>query len=493
MTAEKLREVLAEASEQQALDYKETLDLSERRDVVEIAKDVAAMQAERDGGYIVIGADDHGSATGLLTEDQARLFDEATLRPKLQKYIPVLTVHSARHCLDGNWLVLVYVAPSPDGCCVFQVEGAYQEPGKKQTTMVFRAGDVFVRHGTSSERWHQGDVALVWQRAVASRKEVWRRELRQELEAQGAAGQAAQQVRQRSVAALTWQLDQEVFDAAVLEYLRADDDIPLRQFLLTVPAQASNILQHAPGDLPTLLNRVASLTALGLTHQRTHWARKGTDALVRVYDLGNGLPESGSDALTGPQVWLAVLERVYGLGGLAVRLKDWPMVRILANRRGSDAGFDWWGSWLRHGVTTAGRAGLLESDASHSSGLIAAARNTVRDVRALHPDTPPDGEAVLNSLCQFDALGALVVMGETGKPATRNFYTNFARYDTRRTEPALIAISRDDTVRQALFDGSPELLKTSLQLLVRMAGQEGSRYVGWTGLSDPDLQELLED
>lgn len=491
VTEEKLRELLAEGAEQTVLDYKEVLNLSERRDLIEIAKDVAAMQAELSGGYLVIGADDHGNPTGRLSEDQIRGFDEATLRPKLQRYIPTLTIHTAAHCLDGKWLVLLYVAPSADGCCVFQVEGTYQD-GKRQVT-IFRAGDVFVRHGTSSERWKQSDVVGVWQRAIASRKESWRGELRQELEAQGAIGAAAQHVQQRSVSAFTWQLDQTVFEAAVLEYLRAEDDIPLRQFLLSAPAHAREIVTTKPEDLPTLLNRVTSFTALSLVHERTQWVNKGVGSLLAIYNIGNDLPEPALGFLTGPRLWVSVLERVYGLGGLAVRLQDWPAVRILADRRGTNPGFEWFGSWLRHGLTTASRAGLLASGASHSSGLIAAAHNAVRQVPALHPDSSPDDDAVLNSLCQFDALGALVVMGATGKAAARNFYTNFARYMTQRTEPALVAITRDAGMRQRLFDGSPELLKESLKLLVDMADNEGFPYNGWTGISDPHLQEILHN
>ncbi|MFF3256046.1 hypothetical protein ACFYWP_34685 [Actinacidiphila glaucinigra] len=54
------------------------------------------------------------------------------------------------------------------------------------------------------------------QRLIAARKEAWRQELRRELEAQGAIGAAAQSVSSSATSALTWHLDQEVFDAAVL-------------------------------------------------------------------------------------------------------------------------------------------------------------------------------------------------------------------------------------------------------------------------------------
>ncbi|OPC76470.1 hypothetical protein B4N89_46365 [Embleya scabrispora] len=376
VSVEKLREVLAEGVEQPALDYKGTLDLAEKRDLVDITKDVAAMQALDEGGYLVIGAD-HGISTGLLTERHAATFDEAKLHPKLQMYIPEVVIQSAWHAIDGNWLVLIYVAPSPDGCCVFKSEGAYQD-GKRSRT-VFLPGDVFVRHGTSSERWDQGDVARIWRRAIGAHKEEWRRELSRELAAQAALGKSAASVRDRPTTALTWQLDQEVFDASILEYLRADDDIPLRRFVLTVPTQAIEVLRTTPDELPTLLGRVASLTAIGMTYKRERWALEGVDALLGVYSLGENLHTTiPNTPVSAADLWITVLDHVYALGALAVRMRNWPMLRVLADRRGTDHGFHSNGSWLRHGLTAAARAGLF-----HSSGLIAAARNAVRRIEAL--------------------------------------------------------------------------------------------------------------
>ncbi|MDQ0784540.1 hypothetical protein [Streptomyces sp. B3I8] len=215
--------------------------------------------------------------------------------------------------------------------------------------------------------------------------------------------------------------------------------------------------------------------------------------MLAVYNQGNELPSNHSAALTSPQVWLAVLDRAYGLGGLAVRLKEWPTIRLLAYQRGTDHGFSWHGSWLRHGLTNAARAGMLNSEGTHSSGLIAGAHNVVREVPALHPGTSADDDTVLNSLCQFDALGALVVMGETGITDSRNFYTNFARYYTQRTEPALVAITRDDAMREALFAGDAGLLRKSLRALVHIADKESFAYSGWEGISDPRLREALVD
>ncbi|WP_458691254.1 AlbA family DNA-binding domain-containing protein [Nocardia tengchongensis] len=87
VTLEKLRTLLAEQHEQPALDYKRTLNLGRGNaaDTVELTKDVAAMQAEPNGGYIIIGADDQGQPVPDLTADLAKRFDEATLRPKVDR------------------------------------------------------------------------------------------------------------------------------------------------------------------------------------------------------------------------------------------------------------------------------------------------------------------------------------------------------------------------------------------------------------------------
>ena len=136
---DKLNGLLAEAHEHEVLEYVGACDLDARRDVVELASEVAAMAM--DGGYIVIGADDHGRPTGAITDTQARLFDDASLRDKLGRYLPAdLEIHSGRHKTDAGWLVVIYVAPHPDGAVVFRADGTYQV-GRAVTA--FRKGDVY--------------------------------------------------------------------------------------------------------------------------------------------------------------------------------------------------------------------------------------------------------------------------------------------------------------------------------------------------------------
>jgi hypothetical protein len=151
---EKLRELLAEQHESERLDYKRELDLRDKRAELELIKDIAAMQPL--GGYIVIGADDRGAPSGALTQEQARHLDETIVRAKAARFLPEpLVLRLARHTVDANELVLLYVGPHPDGFVIFKADG------NVGGDIIFRQGEVFVRHGSASERWRQEDVDRV--------------------------------------------------------------------------------------------------------------------------------------------------------------------------------------------------------------------------------------------------------------------------------------------------------------------------------------------
>jgi hypothetical protein len=85
----------------------------------------------------------------------------------------------------------------------------------------------------------------------------------------------------------------------------------------------------------------------------------------------------------------------------------------------------------------ASRASILED--AQNTGLIARSHNVVRSVSALHPDVHTGGGTQsFNSLCQFDALAALVVVGERHATHRSKYYPSFARYYSERTIPAFV-------------------------------------------------------
>jgi hypothetical protein len=163
VSADTLTALLALQGERDWLDYKRQCDLSSARGLVELAKDIGAMMIT--GGYIVIGADDTGRPAGDV--EHPELFDPASLHHKLARYLPEpLEIRSAVHRHQNQSYALVYAAPHPDGFCIFERDGAYPD-GKGQAT-AFRAGEVFARHGTRSERWNQRDVAVIKRRLQAA-------------------------------------------------------------------------------------------------------------------------------------------------------------------------------------------------------------------------------------------------------------------------------------------------------------------------------------
>jgi hypothetical protein len=161
--AEALARLLGLQGERDWLDYKSQCDLSSTRDVVEFTKDVGAMMIT--GGYVVVGADDHGQPSGDV--DHVELFDPATVHGKVAKYVSKpFELRVAAHSHQGQSYALVYVIPHPDGFCIFERDGNYPDP-VKGTRTVFQAGQVFARHGTSSEPWNQRDIAAIKQRLQA--------------------------------------------------------------------------------------------------------------------------------------------------------------------------------------------------------------------------------------------------------------------------------------------------------------------------------------
>jgi len=491
VSLEKLRELLAEGHETSELDYKQTLDLDTHRDLVELAKDLGAMRGEPLGGYVVVGADDHGTVTGTLTPRTAQLLDEAALRGKLSKFLsPPLTLLSAVHDVDGHECGLIYVGPAPLGFEVFEQVGEYVDDKKRNRT-VFQKGDVFVRIGTSSTRWDAAAASERLERYARTQKEAWRRELREDLGAIFDAGVAGARVASGPTAALTWQLDAQTFDSAVVELLRRNDDIPLRRLLAQAPAEVARARHEGRlDDIATILDRLTCVAAITLELDREEWVARVVDALLRVYNLGIDASGFAQTTPENIQLWLDVIVRVYALGALAVRLERWPEVRELAVRKGQGHDFEYYESWLRHAQVAAARAGMTP-DKQPDLALIPRAHNVVRAVECLRPDVEAEDDAVLTGLCQFDAYAALAVVAVSGSMGGGAFYTNFARFWTQRAQPAFSRVVRDPAVREVIFPRSDADLAAAIRGIDQLATKEGVSYSGWHGIDDPAVIEFL--
>jgi hypothetical protein len=142
-------------------------------------------------------------------------------------------------------------------------------------------------------------------------------------------------------------------------------------------------------------------------------------------DRSFGLSTSIDPKAKAPRVFLAVLQRIYALGALAVRLKKWEVVRQLALQF-PDRIDDYWTNWLRHGLTMASRSQQFtqrrEDGSEVQLSLLTLAAQVIEHEAALHPDTD-DVDSILTSLAQFDFLSNVAAIDgagtRTGRSSTR--------------------------------------------------------------------------
>jgi hypothetical protein len=150
LSEDKLSEVLGYGHELVNLDYKRTIDLGEKSDQVELAKDIGAFQVR--GGYIVVGADDDGSLTGGMDGVDQRAFDPANLIPMMEKYLPgPLEISRRRFVRNRHDVILICVKHNPRRFSMFHKDGRYAK-GRNPEVIRFRRGEIFWRVGTRSER-----------------------------------------------------------------------------------------------------------------------------------------------------------------------------------------------------------------------------------------------------------------------------------------------------------------------------------------------------
>jgi hypothetical protein len=506
LSDEKLAELLAFQTEYPDLDYKRTIDLTTTEGVVELAKDVGAMQVK--GGYIIGGVDNEGALTGGLDGADLRPFDEARLVPKLLRYLPEpLELRTRVTDRGGHQVVVIYVGRHPSGCAIFRADGQYEKDGG--LVVAFRSGDVFWRDGTRSVRLTQQGFEELIERRIADAKALWleeQHEIRRRERAELRASRESREAVTASLGAVSFDLEPAALNLAALELVRAGDDIALRYLLNQALTRARGAIDRNELD-SELRDVVDKLTCLGATflayEQRELFARI-VSALAAIYSL----PLEGDDARRfglssridpeekAPRVWLLVIVNVYGLGALAVRLGDWEAVRELSLVRPNRLD-DYDANWLRHALTMASRAQHLQEDRDDQTvelSLLSLARNEIDRLECLRLDgLAGDDDQLITSLAQFDVLSNLAAIDGSGEADGRVFYTNFARFRQDRIMPILELLLKDQDVRKAVFKRSDEDLAIALTTIARMAHNEGVRYDGFWGFDRTPIGAFIAE
>jgi len=493
VSGEKVAELLVLGSEYPELDYKATLDLSITGETIEMAKDVGAMQVR--GGYILIGVDDNGAPTGELDTANLRAFDEANLVPKLLKYLPQpLALRAAVVDREGHKVVAICVLPNPRGCAFFIADGNYQK-GPDRQTVAFRMGDVFWRDGTRSVRMNQEGLEAVIARRIAGEKTGWiaeQQEIRRHERADLQAAYETRQMGQGPLGTLNLDLAIDELSLGALELLRRDDIIPLFRLVNDASARARGLMTSNDIEvgLNELLDKLICLAATFLEYQLREWFERVVALLVEIYSMpadaehvkALGYSSAIAELDPAPRVWLAVIERVYALGGYATRRADWAAVKTLTVQLPhplAAAGYE--RNWLRHTLTMASRAQQFGPDDGKTS-LLALARGDAARLPCLRLDgISSEDEEILTSIAQFDVLSNLVAIGEADSTDARVYYTNFARLRQDRIQGAVNRVLEDPAMRAILFPGTDEQLAVALTAVGASAAREGLRYHGFMG------------
>lgn len=177
-----LEKALQANQESEQVDFKASLDIRVRGELLEVVKDIIAM-ANSGGGVLLVGLNDDGTPSGhnvssLLTFDPAKVTDQ--IFSATGRHFSSFTIRAAQKVGQPIAAILVGGVPVP---LVIVSVGNYQDlhSGKQKTA--FAQGVVYFRHGAKSEPGTTEDLERCLKREIEAAREAWLGNVRQVLEA----------------------------------------------------------------------------------------------------------------------------------------------------------------------------------------------------------------------------------------------------------------------------------------------------------------------
>lgn len=459
---EKLFELLNAGGECDELDFKETLDLSNKLDALDFIKDAVSMCNRYPGGYIIVGADNDGRPSAISEETDWKKFDGANLTDKIRGYVSApLTAISQLHKVDGHTYCLICLRSPENGLPVPFSKLGQALDGKGRQKIVFREGEFSRRDGAQNRyieysQWPE----ILKQHDVRVRKDESKRMdslVDKIIAVLGEKGKTP---------LLVYGMDEEALGDALVACFEQKENEKLIRFVNQCAAE----FLDGDGSLDTLV----SVGTHAVSYSNDDIFGKVADALYDCYlTIANGEPGHAAKSLE-----LAVA--AYEIGAQLVGSKRWELIAPFVNRQSPDACYIY-ASWIRDCQVTAARAGLF-NDKGSGMMISIALENACR-----HPFVAPDckleadevsgdaKEAYLDLLCSFDFLYCLCVyVAGVGSGLA---YPACISYSEKRIAGVVSQIlGSNEKLRRALLpDDDDASIARGLRSLYKRAGQEASR------------------
>lgn len=492
ISIQKLTSLLNQGMETDNLDYKRQCDINDAHEFVELVKDIAAMMVK--GGFIIVGANDDGTPSEYIDESTFSDFDCEKLTSKVQRFIdgPFELESKVFSLEDHNYLV-IHVRPHTHGFAIFKKDG--QGKSGKQ---VFRAGDIFIRHDTKSERCHQADIILIQKQIVRNLQEDWMTESTTHFN-QILSTQLLTSAANTGPQLLAWDVDSQTFESVFQQLLIQGNYASIRLVLIKARSMVAQSLtsQNPLVDHKLVLNRLVSMGALAAQLAETGVFQEVIETLHKIYELpikSDGISIKWSTPTTHG-LWEDLVVHLFGLGGLLVRLERWELLSSIFDKRVQGEDGQRYGNWLRHGITMAARSRPYihngNSPDKQEFNPISSALSLISRTEALHPESFDDEDLWLSSLCQFDFLNCIHRDLHDGKAVGASYYPSFASFRSSRTEPVAVRLVTDPELRERITPVPSERLADALTSVNELAERMSSRINGWGGYYDPSIRTLI--
>lgn len=297
---------------------------------------------------------------------------------------------------------------------------------------------------------------------------------------------------------LDWTVDEDQFENDVADVLRSSDDITLRRFLERADREWRDLIDENAGsvvDALRLLDRLTCLAAYAIRWDRGEWASTVVDALASMYSAV--LSEHGSIrprlVEPGHRLLMAIVDRVLGLGTVAVDVGAWRLINDVALRT-PDRMHPAFTNWIRHTTTSASRAGPLQyTDSSGRTVKSSYLEIALLDIGGLHclNSDAPDTEQFRSRLAGFDALATISTWYHAPGDRDHPYFPWHRAYESDRYENAIALVLTNPEVREAVFPGNDQTLAQLLLQLEQFGIQEMSRFGGGWRYVHPTIQAFV--